>query len=811
LVSLVDQILNFFPNDHFKIVRSASAHSMSIIRGKSTNLEDAGDVNRDNDNDHLQQIRQQEEETVFADPVEDEVNEDAAAAKEQQQQGEEHQCRTPSRDVLEMPTILTPMLRREQRVKDQANQGSANDQQVEPPQPQVKTTLRTSEKFRASPILKNASRDGGITAVDEEDAQQRSGERYQDRSKAVQQQSEVDLSRQVQRPTPQKLLRRTAATTSVAATNQEEGYAHYTYQQQFAPPHEYHNLHHPYIPNGQEEDSESGSNSSSKQQEGGPNIISPHNPYPTSHPGYNRYHQYSYLGPSPHHAHYDDLTAPHHRTDTEGNPSESYDHKGNHVRGRGAPPPPPSYWNPGQECNQTPPRRARSYESTSTSIGLHYSPMKAPAPQSSVRESPSAARMEGYQKTDPNGSGIGSLWKPRVSEYPSPPRVTNSSSWDYGEPPADFHPSTPYSGPPPPAQHYSPAPAGLHYNSSAYLPSPRGGWDINSRSHSHLPQHTSPYRSLGSSRSWDSDDYALLGVTSAFSKHGSDHARQQQQQQHQRLPKSSSPTEPDGDDLTEEEQVPTHTVGAGVSNNRRDQNFAPKYTYTFSGSFGASFEHEDPTTSSGSAYTKPSMRGNNTSSSSTMRPPIRTSAQHSNPAAPFPPHYPVHPPPPPGDAWYGGNGGYPPPPHHPDHYAGPPPPMHYNPGTSRGGMVNGRMIWGGPMQPRGGPHQRPPDQMPANGNYPLPYPKVTPPNTAIKKKMSRLTPPASAHPPTSSVLDLDAQYAAAVAFTKARLPQLLVLTAPPGKNSTANAQDFPPVIMLPPTPNILVDEIRSNE
>ncbi len=104
---------------------------MRIIRGKSTNLEDAGDVNRDNDNDHLQQIRQQEEETVFADPVEDEVNEDAAAAKEQQQQGEEHQCRTPSRDVLEMPTILTPMLRREQRVKDQANQGSANDQQVE--------------------------------------------------------------------------------------------------------------------------------------------------------------------------------------------------------------------------------------------------------------------------------------------------------------------------------------------------------------------------------------------------------------------------------------------------------------------------------------------------------------------------------------------------------------------------------------------------------------------------------------------------------------------------------------------------------
>jgi len=77
--------------------------------------------------------------------------------------------------------------------------------------------------------------------------------------------------------------------------------------------------------------------------------------------------------------------------------------------------------------------------------------------------------------------------------------------------------------------------------------------------------------------------------------------------------------------------------------------------------------------------------------------------------------------------------------------------------------------------------------------------------------MSRLTPPTSAHPPTSSVLDLDAQYAAAVAFTKARLPQLLVLTAPPGKNSTANAQVFPSVIMLPPTPNILVDEIRSNE
>jgi hypothetical protein len=137
--------------------------------------------------------------------------------------------------------------------------------------------------------------------------------------------------------------------------------------------------------------------------------------------------------------------------------------------------------------------------------------------------------------------------------------------------------------------------------------------------------------------------------------------------------------------------------------------------------------------------------------------------------------------------------------------------MHFNLGANRGGMVNGRMIWGGPMQPRGGPHQRPPEHMAVTGNYPLSYPKVTPPNTAMKKKINRLTSPGSAHPPSSSTLPLAAQYAAAVEFTKVRLPQLLVLTAPPGKNSTANAQEFPPVIMLPPTPNILVDEIRSNE
>lgn len=747
---------------------------MSISSNPTEPQDASGDVNRENDNDE-----QHVEDNIFADPVEDEASEDVPLKQHQQQ--EDRQCCTPERDVLEMPTILTPMLRREQRIKEQANQSISKDQ-IEHPPPQVKTILRTSETFRASPILKNPSRDG-VTAVEEGEAQRIEG--YQDRSKPI----DEEVPYQVQRPTPQKLFRRSAAT---AAANQE-GYSHYPYPQQFAAPHEYY--HHPYVSTRQDADeSEGGSNSSSKQEEGrSPNIISPNNPYPTSHPGYNRYHQYSYSGPPPHHPYYGGDRPPPHRPPPEGSAPESYD-ASIASRGRGAPPP-PGYWSTSHDRNHSPPRRAHSYESTSSSTGVHYSPMKAPPTISSVRESSPEGRMEGYEsaslpgKSEPNVNN-GGVWKPRVSEYPSPPRVSNSS-WDYGEPPADFNPSTPYSGPPPPPPNFSPAAGGggpgAHYNPGSYLPSPRGGWDIRS----HPPQ--SPYQSfryLGSSRSWDSEDYALIGGGSAFSKHGADNSRQ-----HQLLLKSTSSPEQDGDDITEEE-VQTHGESSTGSSNRRDQSFAPKYTYTFSGSFGASFDHEDPVLS-GSGNTKPPIH-------TSMGPPPRTPA-HSN-AGPFPPpHYPPHPPPP--DAWYYGGGGYAPP-HHRDPYGGPPP-VHYSPGRG-GGMVNGRMMWGGPMPARGGPHHRLPDHMPNAGTHPLHYPKVTPPSTAVKKKVARGS-LSSSHPHPSSSLTLAAQYAAAVEFTKARLQQLLVLTSPPGKNSGANAKDLPPVIVLPPTPNILVDEIRSNE
>jgi hypothetical protein len=55
-----------------------------------------------------------------------------------------------------------------------------------------------------------------------------------------------------------------------------------------------------------------------------------------------------------------------------------------------------------------------------------------------------------------------------------------------------------------------------------------------------------------------------------------------------------------------------------------------------------------------------------------------------------------------------------------------------------------------------------------------------------------------------------AEFNEAVEFTKARLQQLLVLHNPSKANSGAG-KDFPPVIMLPATPHILVDDIRSNE
>ena len=58
----------------------------------------------------------------------------------------------------------------------------------------------------------------------------------------------------------------------------------------------------------------------------------------------------------------------------------------------------------------------------------------------------------------------------------------------------------------------------------------------------------------------------------------------------QLLPKSS---EEQDNDILDVDKQPSVSQGESDSSNCRDQNFAPRYSYTFSGSFGGSFDQDD--------------------------------------------------------------------------------------------------------------------------------------------------------------------------------------------------------------------------